>query len=164
MVGGSVPPTPPPHFLKRKASISPPDRPPEFHEGLCPSNSPSAAPPCLHRTKKIEDNMTQSISTYMYFLRHLQASGGTQEAPRYAHEALRRHPEGSQEHPGGIRRHPGHQRGLWVKRCKNHIVLWSKVARPTVLRRQERPDPHQVCNLRTKVSGRRVAAPSLMST
>ena len=77
--------------------------------------------------------------------------GGTQEAPR-------RQPGGDQEaprrHPEAPRRRPGGQRQLGGKCVQNHRVLPKKVARATISRRRERPDPHHVRNLRTKVRGR----------
>ena len=91
--------------------------------------------------------------------------GDTQEAGRGTQEEAGRHPGNTQEAhgcnheaprgaPGGprcTREHPGHQRGLGNEMCPNHSVLLSKVTRATTSHRWERPDPHQVRSVRTKV-------------
>ena len=60
----------------------------------------------------------------------------------------------SRRHPGGTQGTPGGQRRLGGKVCQHMCVFLIKVARPTISRRRERPDPHDLRSLRTKVGGR----------
>ena len=79
--------------------------------------------------------------------------GGTQEAPRRHPEA----PRGTQRHPGGTQE----VRGLWDS--KTTILRereMKKVARPTVSRARERPDPHDLRSLSAKVDGQHSRKPS----
>ena len=65
--------------------------------------------------------------------------------------------EASGRHLGGIWEASGPKEArkrIWRKLCQNICVFLSKVARATVSRARERPDPHQVRSLCTKVGGR----------
>jgi len=100
-----------------------------------------------------------SAKTYNYFnalflttfrLKDSFHSGAGAEAPTTPHRR-----GGNQETQETPRGHPGGQRRLRGKMCQNHGVVPSKVARPTISRRRERPDHHRLPRLRTKVGGRR---------
>ena len=95
-----------------------------------------------------------------------EAPRGTQKTPRRQPEgtqkAPRSHPGGTQEVPKDTQRHPGgaqEARGILEEKCaKTYVFFFSeKVARPTISRRRERPDPHRLPRLRIKV-GRRTTA------
>ena len=58
------------------------------------------------------------------------------------------------EASGGIWGASGGQRRLGGKMCQNMCVFLSKVARATISRRREQPDPHEVRSLHTKVAPR----------
>ena len=65
--------------------------------------------------------------------------------------------EASGRHLGGIWEASGPkeaQKRISRKMCQNHCVFLSKVARATVSRARERPDPHQVRSLCIKVGER----------
>ncbi len=76
-------------------------------------------------------------------------SPGTQEAPG-------RHPGGTQEASRGTQRHPrrhpgGTQEAPWRQNVLKHVFSLATVARPSVSRRRERPNPHHLPRLRTNV-------------
>ena len=58
------------------------------------------------------------------------------------------------EAPGGSPGTPGLHGCLGWKMRQNHCVLPCLSSRPPILRRRERPDPHQVLRIAAKVDGR----------
>ena len=83
-----------------------------------------------------------------------------QGAPRITqkHPGAPRHTRGSQEAGDahrGIQEAPGGQRRLGDKHVPKRVCFPLKVARATITRRREWPDPHQVPRLPPKVAHRR---------